>query len=78
MAQWEGIDATDISIQLNREFLPMKMTAQEITALMAAYIQRGLSYDALYHNFKRGGMYQEGSTMEEERSLIDESGASEF
>lgn len=78
IAQWEGIDAGDISIQLNREFLPMKMTAQEITALMAAYIQRGLSYDALYHNFKRGGMYPEGSTMEEERSLIDESGAGEF
>lgn len=78
MAQWEGIDASDISIQLNREFLPMKMTAQEITALMAAYIQRGLSYDALYHNFKRGGIYPEGRTLEDERGLIDESGASEF
>lgn len=76
MAQWEGIESSDMSVQLNREFLPMKMTAQEITALMGAYIQRGLSYNALYHNLKRGGMYPEGSTMEEERSLIDESGGS--
>jgi hypothetical protein len=74
LAQWSGVQDADIYIRLNREFLPAKLTAQEITALMGAHIQRGLSYDSLFFNLKRGGMYPDGRTLEEERGLIDEGG----
>lgn len=70
---WQGQDSTDVSVQLNREFLPFRMTAQEITAMMSAYLQGGMSFNTLFHNFERAGLYDENTTMEDEQERIDNS-----
>lgn len=71
-AEWGGYDPTDISINLNKEFLPFSMTSQQITALVAAHNHGTLSYNALYHNFNRAGLYPTGSTIEDEQGNISE------
>lgn len=71
-ADWQGYLTDDIRFELTKDFLPFAMNAQEITALFSAYIGKGLSYDALYYNYQRAGLYPPGSTMEEERGKIDE------
>lgn len=69
--EWQGGDPKDVDVQLNKEFLPFDMTPAQITALMNAYLQRTVSFDTVYTNFKRGGLYPEESTMEEELELIN-------
>ncbi len=73
-AEWQGHASEDILYNLNREFLPFNMTAQQITAMMAAHIQRGISYDTLYYNFDRAGLYPPESTKETEKGAIDDGG----
>lgn len=70
--EWTGEDSTDVNIELNKEFLPFDMNAQQITAMMGAYIQKGLSYKTLYHNFERAGMYPPESNEDDEKGMIDE------
>lgn len=71
-ADWQGYESKDISFQLTKDFLPFAMDAQEITALFSAYLGKGLSYDALYYNYKRAGLYPPGTTIDEERGKINE------
>lgn len=70
--EWMGGDPEQVDVQLNKEFLPFDMTPQEITAFMNAYLQRTVSFDTLYTNFKRAGLYSEDSTMEDELAKINE------
>lgn len=75
LADWQGIESKDIRVDLNKEFLPFAMDSAMITALMSAHIQGGLSYDALYYNFDKAGMYPPGSSKETEQNAIDENTA---
>lgn len=70
--EWLGEDPADVEFRLNREFVPAKLTSQEITALMSAYIQNGISYDTLFYNFQRAGMYPPNADKESERGAIGE------
>jgi len=72
--EWGGIDSTDLSYSLNKEFLPFALNAQQMTSIMGAYLQGGMSYESLYHNFDRAGLYPDGTTIEEEKGAIDEGG----
>jgi len=72
LADWQGIESKDIRADLNKEFLPFAMDSAMITALMSAHIQGGLSYDALYYNFDKAGMYPPGSSKEAEQNAINE------
>lgn len=69
---WAGAESKDSSIQLTREFLPFAMDSATITAMMSAYIQQGLSYDTLYYNFEKAGMYAPGTDKEKEVGAIAE------
>ena len=69
---WSGEDAKNVEFRLNREFVPAKLTSQEITALMSAYIQGGISYDTLFYNFQRAGMYPPNADKDSERGAMSE------
>jgi len=73
MAMWMGADSADVKVDINKEFLPFAMDSATVTAMMGAYIQGGLSYDTLYYNFDKAGMYPPGWTKENEQGNIDES-----
>jgi hypothetical protein len=71
LAEWNGHDPEDVKFELNREFLPYSMTAQDIQAYMQAYLGNVISYDTLHHNFNKAGLYAPGSTKEDEKEMID-------
>lgn len=72
-AEWAGAESSDVKVELTKEFLPFAMDSGMITALMAAHIQGGLSYNALYYNFEKAGLYPPDTSLDKESGLISES-----
>jgi hypothetical protein len=67
---WAGVVDDNISIEINQDFVAQSMTAQELTALVSAWQLGAMSQQALFDNMKRGGLYPEVETFEDEQSKI--------
>lgn len=70
-ADWQGYDSTEISYELNKDFLAFQMSPQLVTALFQLQQGSAMSSEALFDNLKRGGFYPEGTTFEEEFARIE-------
>jgi hypothetical protein len=71
-AQWQGVeDTSNIRYQLNRDFLPMQMSAQDIQALVGAWQQGAISNQTLFDNLKAGEVIEPDVTFEEEQERIN-------
>lgn len=73
---WEGTEATPADVQesgveVNKQFVSVKMTPEELRSLVEALMSDGISFETFYHNLQKGGMTAPGSTVEEERKSID-------
>lgn len=66
---WSGSTAT-VSYEINRDFLPARMTAQELTALVTSWQAGAFSNQVLFENLKRGEVVQQSTTYEEEQERI--------
>lgn len=71
-ARWLGI-SQDVSIELNTDLLDVRLTAQEMTALLALLQAGTISYSTFFFNLQRSGAYREGWTELEERDAIETS-----
>ena len=69
MAQWEGIN-TECKIQLNTDYFPVAMTAQQLAELVKAWQAGSISFETMFENLKRGEVIAEDRTVEDERELI--------
>lgn len=69
--EWAGASGK-WSITLNREFFPVGMTPQELTALLAGWQMGapGLSDEGLFNIFREREMIADGVTLEEEQARI--------
>ena len=64
MAEWEG-NTEAVSYRLNTDYLPNAITAQELTAAIAA-VDRGLmSQQEFFDMLKAGGLVRDDKTYEE-------------
>ncbi|WP_434033583.1 DUF4055 domain-containing protein [Cupriavidus sp. a3] len=70
MRDWMG-QSGEVSARLNTDFLPTGLTAQDITALVSAWMQGAISWETLFDNLVRGEVVADGSTADEERARID-------
>ncbi|MGO4326744.1 DUF4055 domain-containing protein [Cupriavidus sp. 2TAF22] len=70
MRDWMG-QGGDVGARLNTDFLPTGLTAQEITALVAAWMQGAISWESLFDNLVRGEVVADGTTADDERARID-------
>lgn len=70
MAEWAGMSGT-VTIKLNSDFVAVKMTAQELTALFQTYQGGGMAFADFLFNLKRGEIIQEDRTEEAIRSEIE-------
>ncbi len=68
-AQWAGADA-NVKFEINRDFYPVEMTPQELTALIAAWQSGGISKQVLFDNLKQGEVIDSEVTFEEEEARI--------
>lgn len=70
MAEWAGI-AGDVKFSLNKEFLTVRMSAQDLTALLQLWQGQGIAYADLLDNLKRAEIVAEDRTEDEIRSEIE-------
>lgn len=73
MARWAGLSGT-IKYTLNTDYLPRGMSAQELTALMSAWQQGGISFQTLFANLQRAEIIAPEVTDEEEQERIGDAG----
>lgn len=71
--QFAGIEQK-AKAELNTDYLPAGMTAQELTEMVRAWQSGAISYATMYDNLQRGEIARQGVTAEEEKALIDAEG----
>ncbi|MDD1625889.1 MAG: DUF4055 domain-containing protein, partial [Methylococcaceae bacterium] len=71
-SQWAGYDQ-NVSIEINRDFMNVGLSPQEITALMGLVQAGYMSPQTLYFNLNNGELYPESWSFEEEQASIDNS-----
>jgi hypothetical protein len=70
-ALWMGTNPESVEIRLNRDFVETRLSAQELTALVASWQAKALSDETLHFNLQRGEIVQPDRDFEEERSAIE-------
>ena len=70
MHQWAGLQP--VTIKLNTDYLPTKMTPQELQALVQAWQAGGISPQTLFNNLKQGEIIAQEVTFEDEQAQISE------
>jgi len=71
MHLWAGLQ--DVSVRLNTDYLPARLTPQEIQSLISAWQAGGISSNVLFDNLKQGEIINSDITFEEEQARINES-----
>jgi hypothetical protein len=59
LAEWAGVSG-EIEYQLNTDFVPNSMTAQDLQALVMTWQAGGMAFDDLIHNLKQGEIIRLG------------------
>jgi hypothetical protein len=69
-SDWAGATG-DVSVELNRDFMPAGITAQDMTALIGAWQQGAISAQTLHANLKAGEVIADDVSFEEEQERIN-------
>lgn len=67
--QWAG-GPGGVVVNLNRDFVPVNLSAQDVTALVAAWQAGAISKEALFLKFQKGGVVGDGTDFETEEEKI--------
>ena len=66
--------AGEVKFEINKDFLPVGMTPQMLTALVQSWQGGAISSQALFENLKAGQFYEPDATFEEEEARIKSGG----
>ena len=70
MAEWAGSPG-EAEFQISRDFLPVAMTAQEMTALVSAWQSGAISEPELFDLFKRGDIIDGAKALDEHQAEVE-------
>lgn len=72
-AEWAGEDPSKVKAELNRDFYPVKMTPQMLSALISGWQQGvpGLSDQGLFAKLKAGEIVAEDVSLEDEQARLE-------
>ena len=70
VAQMKGVP--EPTIQMNKEFMDPKLSAQEITALTNSYLEGAISKETLIYNLRKGDVISPARTDEEEIATLEQ------
>ena len=73
MAEWSGANPDEVSIELNKDYLPAPMTAQMLTAWVATWQSGGISDQTFFGGLQSGELIPETLTFDEEQGMKAES-----
>ena len=76
MARWAGLGEVEVKVELNTDYLPVKMDPQMLTALTAAVQAGKISFSSYFYNLQKGEIVQPEKTWEDEKDEIDSEGPS--
>jgi hypothetical protein len=72
---WEGGAAipsgADAHVEINKDVFQMRLTPDELRALLQQWQAGGISYETYYERLQSGGWGRDGVTAEDERNAID-------
>lgn len=71
MSEWAGIKTREINVTLNTDFMPVGMTAQQLTALVTAWQSGSISKETLFYNLKRGEVIADDVDYEDEQERME-------
>lgn len=71
IARWVGAAPEAITVTPNLDFTDVRLSAQDIDALVRGWMSSAYSYDTLFDNLQRGGVIADDVTADEERERID-------
>lgn len=66
IATWMGENPDEVSFLPITDFLAPSLSAQEITALVKSWVDKAISHETLLDNFRKAGLLQDGSSVEDE------------
>jgi len=73
---WVGIEEkpvdTEVSVELKKEYLDIKASAQDVQSALAALQANEISYETWWNILMTGGWGREGVTADDEQKAIDE------
>jgi len=76
-AEWMSVTG-EISVELNNDYMPIEMSADDLNALMDAWQGGGMTYETFYHNLQKGEFTRPGITAEQEKDQIEVEGPREI
>lgn len=69
--QWSGGTGGDeVTVAFNKDFFPMRLDAQSLTAIVAAWQAGAMSNEEKFYNFQKGGIVSDGTDFETEETRI--------
>ncbi|MDD5168546.1 MAG: DUF4055 domain-containing protein [Syntrophales bacterium] len=71
LTDWAGVDSKDVTVEINREFMPVLMDAQTLTALVMGWQSGAYSTESLFRKLQQGDVIADSVTFEEEQERID-------
>lgn len=70
LAKWSGNDG-EVDYRINKDFIPTKMSSQDLVAVLGAWQSGAIAYSDLVENLQRGEIVDTERTPEEIKSEID-------
>jgi hypothetical protein len=74
MADWAGVSSEGIQYWLNTDLNPAGLSAQELTALLAAWQSGAITLEDLFENLQRAEIVDPAKSFEDHREALDEEG----
>lgn len=74
-AIWAGANPEEVKVEPNMDFVDHDLSPQEITALVAGWMQGAYSKQTLFENLQRGSVIDERTKFDEEEQRIAEDAA---
>lgn len=70
MANWAGYEP-EVSIRLNKDYLPNSMTYQDVQALVQSWQAGAISHETLFDNLVKGEIIREDVSFDDEKERIE-------
>ncbi len=74
-AWWGGATELDsVVVELNRDFLPVSMSAESVLKWITSWQQGGIGLETLFHNLRKGEAFPDGYTLKDFQKDIEDNG----
>jgi hypothetical protein len=69
LRDWSGVTG-DVKVELNRDFIPNSMTAQDLDSLVKAWQSGSISHQTLFENLVAGDIIMQDVSFDDEMERI--------